>query len=129
MRSVGCPSWCAPASADTQLMRDYVRAHPDAATRFAGAMGVQTTALTGYLRTAGYAPPPCQRIVDVGGSRGILLSYLLDILMMTVEAGGERTREDFQTLMASAGYQFSREAPVTSPGRTLPQRVLEFRRV
>ena len=57
------------------------------------------------------------------------LSYLMDILMMTVEAGGERTREDFQTLMASAGYQFSREVPVTSPGRALPQRVLEFRRV
>ncbi|HEY2239892.1 MAG TPA: methyltransferase [Streptosporangiaceae bacterium] len=215
--------------ADPQLMWDYVRAHPDAATRFAGAMGVQTAALTRYLRTAGYAPPPCQRIVDVGGSRGILLSYLLqvapmargvlldraealtlapsvltqagvedrveivtgdfmtevpdgdlhvlchvlhdwddeialqiarncfrasrpggslvvieyllptppepslsylmDVLMMTVEAGGERTREDFQTLMGSAGYQFSREVPVTSPGRTLPQRVLEFRRV
>jgi SAM-dependent methyltransferase len=215
--------------ADPQLMWDYVQAHPDAAARFAGAMGVQTTALAGYLRTAGYAPPPCQRIVDVGGSRGILLSYLLqvapmargvlldraealtlapsvlaqagvedraeivtgdfmtevpdgdlhvlchvlhdwddeialqivrncfrasrpggglvvieyllptppepslsylmDVLMMTVEAGGERTREDFQTLMASAGYQFSREAPVTSPGRALPQRVLEFRRV
>jgi SAM-dependent methyltransferase len=215
--------------ADTQLMWDYVKAHPDAATRFAGAMGVQTSALTGYLREAGYAPPPCQRIVDVGGSRGILLayllqvapmargvlldraealtlapavlaqagvedraeivtgdfmaevpdgdlhvlchvlhdwddelalqivrncyrasrpggslvvieyelptppepslSYLMDVLMMTVEAGGERTREDFQTLMASAGYQFSREVAVTSPGRVLPQRVLEFRRV
>jgi SAM-dependent methyltransferase len=215
--------------ADTQLMWDYVRAHPDAAARFAGAMERQTSALAGYLRAAGYAPPPCQRIVDVGGSRGILLSYLLqvvpgacgvlldraealtlapdllatagvddrveivagdfmsevpdgdlhvlchvlhdwddeialqivrncyrasrpggglvvieyelptppepslsylmDILMMTVEAGGERTREEFQTLMGSAGYQFSREVPVTSPGRTLPQRILEFRRV
>ncbi len=225
-----CPTWCSTGDpADTQLMWDYVQAHPDAAARFAGAMEVQTTALAGYLRTAGYAPPPCQRIVDVGGSRGILLSYLLqvapmargvlldraealtlapsvlaqagvedraeivtgdfmtevpdgdlhvlchvlhdwddeialrivrncfrasrpggslvvieyllptppepslsylmDVLMMTVEAGGERTREDFQTLMTSAGYQFSREVPVTSPGRALPQRVLEFRRV
>ena len=68
--------------ADTQLMWDYVQAHPDAAARFAGAMGVQTTALAGYLRTAGYAPPPCQRIVDVGGSRGILLSYLLQVAPM-----------------------------------------------
>jgi SAM-dependent methyltransferase len=215
--------------ADTQLMWDYVQAHPDAAARFAGAMERQTTALAGYLRAAGYAPPPCDRIVDVGGSRGILLSYLLqavpgargvlldraealtqapavladagvddraeivtgdfmtevpdgdlhvlchvlhdwdddialqivrncyrasrpggglavieyllptppgpslsylmDILMMTVEAGRERTRDEFQTMMASAGYLFSREVPVTSPGRTLPQRILEFRRV
>ena len=215
--------------ADTQLMWDYVKAHPDAAARFAGAMGIQTSALAGHLRAAGYAPPPCQRIVDVGGSRGILLSYLLqavpgargvlldraealtlapsvlaaagvddrvqivtgdfmaevpdgdlhvlchvlhdwddeialqivrncyrasrpggglivieyllptppepslsylmDILMMTVEAGRERTREEFQTLLGSAGYLFSREVPVTSPGRTLPQRILEFRRV
>jgi SAM-dependent methyltransferase len=215
--------------ADTQLMWDYVQAHPDAAARFAGAMERQTSTLTGYLRTAGYAPPPCQRIVDVGGSRGILLSYLLqvapmargvlldraealtlaadvlaragvedraeivsgdfmtevpdgdlhvlchvlhdwddeialqivrncyrasrpggglvvieyllptppepslsylmDILMMTVEAGRERSCDEFQALMTSAGYQFSREVPVTSPGRTLPQRILEFRRV
>jgi predicted O-methyltransferase YrrM len=215
--------------ADTQLMWDYVKAHPDAASWFAGAMARQTTALTGYLRAAGYAPPPSERIVDVGGSRGILLSYLLqaapnargvlldraealtqapavlatagvadraeivtgdfmaevpdgdlhvlchvlhdwddeialqiarncyrasrpggglvvieyllptptapslsylmDILMMTVEAGGERTREEFQHLLGSAGYSFVRQVPVTSPGRQLPQRILEFRRV
>jgi SAM-dependent methyltransferase len=214
---------------DTQLMWDYVQGQPDAAARFAGAMGRQTTALVSHLRAAGYAPPPCQWIVDVGGSRGILLSYLLqvapgargilldraealteapavlaaagvddrteivtgdfmtevpggdlhvlchvlhdwddeialqivrncyrasrpggglivieyllptppapslsylmDILMMTVEAGGERTREEFTTLLGAAGYSFAREVPVTSPGRQLPQRVLEFRRV
>ena len=28
-----------------------------------------------------------------------------------------------------AGYSFAREVPVTSPGRQLPQRILEFRRV
>ena len=215
--------------ASTQLMWDYVQSHPDDAARFAGAMGRQTTALAGYLRAAGYAPPPGQRIVDVGGSRGILLSYLLqavpgargvlldraealteapavlaaagvadraeivsgdfmaevpggdlhvlchvlhdwddeialqivrncyrasrpggglvviefllptppepslsylmDMLMMTVEAGRERTREEFQSLLASAGYSFAREVPVTSSGRQLPQRILEFRRV
>ena len=214
--------------ARTQLMWDYVQAHPDAAARFAGAMGRQTAALASYLRAAGYAPPPCQRIVDVGGSRGILLSYLLqavpgtrgvlldraealveapgvlaaagvedraeivtgdfmtevpggdlhvlchvlhdwddelalriarncyrasrpggglvviyyllptpsepslsylmDILMMTVEDGRERTRDEFATLLGAAGWSFAREAPVTSPGRDLPQRILEFRR-
>jgi orsellinic acid C2-O-methyltransferase len=60
---------------------------------------------------------------------GPSLSYLMDILMMTVEAGRERSCGEFQALMSSAGYQFSREVPVTSPGRTLPQRVLEFRRL
>ncbi|MBV9793063.1 MAG: methyltransferase [Actinobacteria bacterium] len=215
--------------ADPQLMWDYARDHPDAAARFAGAMARQAATLAGCLRAAGYAPPPGQRIVDVGGSRGILLSYLLqavpgargvlfdraealaaapavlaaagvedraevvtgnfmtevpdgdlhvlchvlhdwddeialaiarncyrashpgggllvieyllptpaepslsylmDILMMTVEAGGERTREEFTHLLGRAGYSFGREVPVTSPGRQLPQRILEFRRV
>jgi hypothetical protein len=56
---------------------DYYRDHPDEAVWFARAMGTVTSILVSRLAADGYTPPPAERIVDVGGSRGTLLSYLL----------------------------------------------------
>jgi multifunctional cyclase/dehydratase/O-methyltransferase len=57
---------------------DYFERNPEAAGWFARAMSDSTATMVGQLRAAGYAlPPSTTRIVDVGGSRGKLLAYLL----------------------------------------------------
>lgn len=56
---------------------DYLGSHPDHAARFSRAMGCVTSRLLAAMSAAGYRPPPCQRIVDVGGSRGTLLAWFL----------------------------------------------------
>jgi len=56
---------------------DYLGSHPDHAAGFSRAMGYVTSRLLAALTAAGYCPPPCQRIVDVGGSRGTLLAWFL----------------------------------------------------
>jgi hypothetical protein len=56
---------------------DYLGSHPEQATRFFRAMGYVTSRMLAALTAADYRPPACQRIVDVGGSRGTLLAWLL----------------------------------------------------
>jgi hypothetical protein len=57
---------------------EYFERNPETASWFARAMSDGTTTMVGQLRAAGYAlPPSAGRVVDVGGSRGTLLGYLL----------------------------------------------------
>jgi SAM-dependent methyltransferase len=56
---------------------EYFERHPDDAIWFARAMSQVTSALVGRIAAEGYAPPAAERIVDVGGSRGTLLAYML----------------------------------------------------
>ena len=56
---------------------EYYREHPEEARWFASGMGRVTSTLVSQLAAAGYVPPACERIVDVGGSRGTLLAHLL----------------------------------------------------
>jgi predicted O-methyltransferase YrrM len=58
---------------------DYFERNPEAAGWFARAMSDSTTTMVSQLRAAGYRlPPSAGRVVDVGGSRGTLLAYLLE---------------------------------------------------
>ena len=56
---------------------EYYAAHPEDAVWFAQGMGRATTILVSQLAKAGFRPLGGGRIVDVGGSRGTLLAYLL----------------------------------------------------
>jgi hypothetical protein len=56
---------------------DYLGSHPEDTARFSRAMGYATSRLLEALTAAGYRPPPCQRIIDVGGNRGTLLAWFL----------------------------------------------------
>ncbi len=56
---------------------EYYGQHPEEARWFARAMGRVTSTLVSQLAAADYVPPPSDRIVDVGGSRGTLLAHLL----------------------------------------------------
>ena len=58
-------------------MYDYYREHPDEAVWFARAMARVTSILVAQLEKTGFRPLASGRIVDVGGSRGTLLAYLL----------------------------------------------------
>jgi hypothetical protein len=58
-------------------MWDYLGSHPAQAASFVRAMGYVTSRMLAALAAAGYRPPECRRIVDVGGSRGTLLAWLL----------------------------------------------------
>src|SRR6185437_15336256 len=51
---------------------------------------------------------------------------LMDLLMMTVEGGRERTLRELCDLLASAGYEILRDVPLDG---TMPWHALEFRRV
>jgi len=51
---------------------------------------------------------------------------LMDLLMMTVEGGRERTLPETCALVESQGYEFIRDVPLAGP---MPWHVLEFRRV
>lgn len=53
------------------------------------------------------------------------LAHLLDLIMMLVVGGRERTRAEHEALLGPAGYTLVRETPVTD---VLPWRVLEFER-
>jgi hypothetical protein len=59
---------------------DYYAQHPDAAAWFSRAMGRATAVMVEQLEKTGFRPRPASRIVDVGGSRGTLLAYLLRVL-------------------------------------------------
>jgi hypothetical protein len=51
------------------------------------------------------------------------LANLLDLIMMLVVGGRERTRGEYEAILGPAGYTLARETPVTD---VLPWRVLEF---
>lgn len=53
------------------------------------------------------------------------LAHTMDLLMMVVEGGRERTLEELQSLMAAEGYAFARDTPLED---VLPWHILEFRR-
>jgi multifunctional cyclase/dehydratase/O-methyltransferase len=50
---------------------------------------------------------------------------LMDLLMMTVEGGRERTLSEMRALVESGGYEFVRDVPLSGP---MPWHVIEFRR-
>jgi predicted O-methyltransferase YrrM len=56
---------------------EYYAEHPQDAVWFAQGMGQATAVLVAQLAKAGFRPLAGGRIVEVGGSRGTLLSYLL----------------------------------------------------
>jgi hypothetical protein len=58
----------------------YYAEHPEQAVWFARAMGRFTAVLVSQLTKAEFRPLTTGRIVDVGGSRGTLLAYLLQAL-------------------------------------------------
>jgi hypothetical protein len=60
----------------------YYAEHPEQAVWFARAMGRATAILVSQLTKADFRPLTAGRIVDVGGSRGTLLAYLLQALPM-----------------------------------------------
>lgn len=59
---------------------DYLGDHPAEVAKFSRAMGYVTSRLLAALTDAGYRPPSVSRVVDVGGSRGTLLAWLLKAL-------------------------------------------------
>jgi hypothetical protein len=54
------------------------------------------------------------------------LAHLMDLIMMMVLGGRERTRAEHEALLGPEGYELVRDTPV--PG-VMPYRVLEFQRV
>jgi predicted O-methyltransferase YrrM len=57
---------------------EYFERNPDVAGWFARAMSDGSTVMVQQMRAAGYGlPPGASRVVDVGGSRGTVLAYLL----------------------------------------------------
>ena len=82
----------------------------------------------------------CARAARPGGSL-VVIEYVLppvpepvvgqvmDVLMMVVLGGKERTLDEHRGLIEPAGYTFTREVPVGAPaGQQPPWRLLEFRR-
>jgi len=59
---------------------EYYGRHPEEAAWFARAMGLVTGIMVDQLARTGFRPLASGRIVDVGGSRGTLLAYLLRAL-------------------------------------------------
>jgi hypothetical protein len=57
---------------------DYLAGHPEDVPKFVRAMGSATARLVQGLTDADYRPPSSKLIVDVGGSRGTLLAWLLN---------------------------------------------------
>jgi len=59
---------------------EYLERNPDVAGWFARAMSDVTAIMVGQMRDAAYGlPAGARRVVDVGGSRGTLLAYLLQM--------------------------------------------------
>jgi len=82
----------------------------------------------------------CARAARPGGSL-VVIEYVLppvpepvvgqvmDVLMMVLLGGRERTLDEHRGLIEPAGYTFTREVPVGAPpGQQPPWRLLEFRR-
>jgi predicted O-methyltransferase YrrM len=58
-----------------------------------------------------------------------VVSHVMDVLMMVLLGGRERTLDEHRGLIEPAGYTFTREIPVGAPpGQQPPWRLLEFRR-
>lgn len=57
------------------------------------------------------------------------VGHLMDVLMMVLYGGRERTVEEHRALVEPAGYTFTRDVPVGAVGgRAAPVRILEFRK-
>jgi SAM-dependent methyltransferase len=58
------------------------------------------------------------------------VGHLMDVLMMVLVGGAERTPGQYQALIGPAGYTLTRDVPlpIDDSGRQPPWRVLEFRR-
>jgi len=54
------------------------------------------------------------------------LAHLMDLIMMMVLGGRERTRAEHEAMLGPEGYELVRETPLTA---VLPWRILEFRHV
>lgn len=78
----------------------------------------------------------CHRASRPGGSLVVIeyvlpsgpqpsLAHVMDLLMLMLELGRERTRGEHEALMTSEGYTFVSDTPVTGD---LPWHILEFRR-
>ncbi|MGI8447885.1 MAG: methyltransferase [Streptosporangiaceae bacterium] len=59
---------------------EYYGQHPEEAAWFARAMALVTGIMVDQLASTGFRPLACGRIVDVGGSQGTVLAYLLGAL-------------------------------------------------
>jgi SAM-dependent methyltransferase len=82
----------------------------------------------------------CARAARPGGSLVVVefvlppapepvVGYAMDVLMMVLLGGRERTLAEHRELIEPAGYAFTREVPVGAPaGQPPPWRLLEFRR-
>jgi hypothetical protein len=79
---------------------EYYAEHPEDAVWFAQGMGLATTILVSQLAKAGFQPLTGGRIVDVGGSRGTLLSYLLQAVPSATGVILDRP----EALAAAPGY-------------------------
>jgi hypothetical protein len=57
-----------------------------------------------------------------------VIGQVMDVLMMVLVGGRERTVEEHRELIEPAGYTFIREVPVGAPaGQQPPWRIMEFR--
>ncbi len=82
----------------------------------------------------------CARAARPGGSLVVIdyvlppvaepvIGQIMDVLMMVLVGGGERTLEEHRGLIEPAGYTFTREVPIgAAAGQQPPWRLLEFRR-
>jgi len=82
----------------------------------------------------------CARAAQPGGSLVVIeyalppvpapvIGPVMDVLMMVLLGGRERTLEEHRGLIEPAGYTFTRETPIGAPdGQQPPWRLFEFRR-
>ena len=56
------------------------------------------------------------------------LAYLMDLLMMMVMGGRERSLADLRSLMAAEGYELARDVPLGDSPAWQPWHVVEFLR-
>ena len=82
---------------------DYISEHPADVARFSRAMGYVTSRLLTALDEAGYQPPSASRLVDVGGSRGTLLGWLLRALPSATGVVYDRQESLSADYLAAAG--------------------------
>ncbi len=64
------------------------------------------------------APPPARLLIIetlVAETSGPHMSTLLDVLMMAITGGRERTPAEYASLLRQAGFVVERVSPTTSP--------------
>jgi hypothetical protein len=82
---------------------EYIAQHPNDVARFSRAMGYVTSRLLTALDEAGYQPPRAERVVDVGGSRGTLLAWLLQALPSATGIAFDRPESLSPDYLSAAG--------------------------